>query len=219
MTIQDNAAFPKKENFQIPEDSVRQRMEDSPFFCSEYFHLAELSPVCALIYGLAYRISKSSRMRDRGGPKGTLHCSAESLAIYFDRHVATVRSSLKELVKLGFFELLNAGKFRPNVYRVLSHDEWAEKHPGRCATKLTFPYSAESDELGQALWNISGGLVTFKAFQVRNLRRLGLAPERVIELFAEYWEKTGVNLPAMQVPIDFQIRLKQAAHREHLRAA
>lgn len=198
----------------------RQPMEDSSFHCCEQWHLAGLLPICSLIYPLAYRISQSKGKQERGGPKGTLHCSAESLATYFGRKACTVQRGLKKLRQLGFLELLDARKFKPNVYRVLSHKEWAEIHPGMCATRLSFPYSEECDLLGQSLWNVSGGRVEFLPYLVNNIRKLDLPEETVLRNYADYWENIGKEKPATKVPIDFYIQLKKSTGQgEQKRAA
>lgn len=188
----------------------RQPMEDSPFYCCEQWHLANLKPICSLIYQLAFRISRSKGKQERGGPKGTLHCSAERLAMYFGRNSCTVQRGLKQLQQLGFLELLDARKFKPNVYRVLSHEEWAEIHPGMCATRLSFPYSAECDLLGQSLWNVSGGRVEFLPYLVNNVRKLGLPEETILRAYADYWENIGKDKPTKMVPSDFYIQLKKS---------
>lgn len=205
--------------FPKTKDAFRQPIEDSPFHCCEQWHLAGLLPICSLIYPLAYRISQSKGKQERGGPKGTLHCSAESLAAYFGRKACTVQRGLKKLRQLGFLELLDARKFKPNVYRVLSHKEWALEHPGMCATRLSFPYSAECDLLGQALWNVSGGRVEFQPHSVNNIRKLDLPEETVLKTFEEYWKNIGKEKPAKMVPIDFYIQLKKTTGQDEQKCA
>jgi hypothetical protein len=51
---------------------------------------------------------------------------------FYECHEATVRRGFKALVKLGFLEVLQQDMCSPTVYRVISHDEWAEKNPGQC---------------------------------------------------------------------------------------
>lgn len=218
MTTGENYSDTHKEQFRKMENATRQRMEDSSFHCSEQWHLADLSPICSLIYSLAYKLSRS-KAKARIGLPSTLYCSAVSLAIYFGRDPSTIRRGLKELVELGFLIKVDARKFKPNVYRVLSHEEWANENPGKCAVKLSLPYTDEGDPLGQDLRSISGGRAEFKAYQVAYIRTLGLPDEVILKNFADYWENHDKDKSAKQVTIDFIVKLKRAAFDEHARAA
>ncbi len=218
MTTEENYFDTQKEEFQRMENTTRQRMEDSSFHCSEQWHLADLSPICSLIYPLAYRLSRSNANSTQGSP-GTLHCSAERLAIYFGRDPSTIRRGLNELVRLGFLIKVGARKFKPNVYRVRTHAEWANDNPGKCAVKLFFPYSEEGDPLGRQLWNICGGLIEFKTYQVAYIRTLGLNEEAILKSFTSYWENHDQSKSAKQLTVDFIVKLKKAAFDEQARAA
>lgn len=156
------------------------------FECSEQFHLAAMSPVCALIYGLAYRLTKGGDL--------PFFPSASNIAQYVNRSPHQVRRGLKELEKRGFLELEEARKFQPNRYRVISHRVWAGLNPGRCCTKLEYHYSEGADPLGQRLWASSGGRIHFQAFQISNLRTLAATDEEIAEEFEKFWSEHGENL-------------------------
>jgi len=78
-----------------------------------------------LIYQLAARVTAKKRTRIF---KPAVETVAEYLAIY----PSTVRRAIKQLCRLGFFERLGMSEYGTNRYRVISHDEWAKKHPGQC---------------------------------------------------------------------------------------
>ena len=183
-----------------PERASDRLAQQYDFYCSEYFHLAELTPVCSLIYGLAYKLTHSG--------KNPFHVAAEHLGSYLNCSATTIRRGFQELENLGFLELKRSGRFRVNVYGVLSHIEWASLYPGRCCVKGTFPYSQEGDPLGQELWNITGGEVRFQKFQIDNLRKLEPSEERLIRLFDEFWESKGHRLPKTDVSPYFYKILK-----------
>lgn len=156
------------------------------FQCSEYFHLAELSPICSLIYGLAYKLTKSGKTK--------LFASAESIGEYIDRSPDTVRRGFRELEGLGFLKLERSCKFRPNEYRVLSHKDWITTHPRQCCEKLIYSYTDEGDPLGRELYSITSGRIRFHKFQIDSYRKLGLPEDRIIEVFREFWESTGQTI-------------------------
>jgi hypothetical protein len=187
-------------------DGPEPRLSDlHAFECSEYFHLAELSPICSLVYGLAYKLTK--------GGENLFFASADSIAGYLGRSPSQVRRGLKQLEAYGLLNLESAKTFRTNSYRVLSHKDWAAQHPGRCCKKIEFPYTDEGDLLGKQLWQITGGRVKFQQFQVTNLRKLGFSDEEIIAEFADLWKETGHNLVERDVSPYFYKTLQTAKGR------
>jgi hypothetical protein len=174
------------------------------FECCEQWHLADLSPVCSLIYPFAYKLTRHTTK--------PFFPSARTLAGYFDRSESQIRRGLKELLELGFFELIRAGKFQTNTYRVLGHTEWAKIHPGQCASKETFPYTNDGDPLGQELWAETGGRIRFQQFQIDNLRNLQLEDTIIKERFAGFWKETGHTLKVQAVSPYFFKTLQDCAH-------
>ena len=173
------------------------------FECSEHFHLATLCPSAAYIYGLAYKLTKQG--------KELLFPSAASLADYFACSEDTIRRGLKALVGLGFLELTQADPFQTNVYRVLSHTEWAKEHPEQCCTRLKFPYTDEGDPLGQRLYLATGGRVRFQQFQVDGYRKLGLSDDEILVRFGKFWGEKGHALDVRIVSRYFHKILQVAA--------
>jgi hypothetical protein len=190
-----------------PGDGPDLRRSDlQAFECSEYFHLAELSPIASLVYGLAYKLTK--------GGENLFFASADSVASYLGRSASQVRRGLKQLEAYGLFELESAKTFRTNSYRVLSHKDWATQHPRRCCKKIEFPYTAEGDPLGRQLWQITGGRVEFQQFQVANLRKLGLTDEEIIAEFSGFWKQKGNILNERDVSPYFYTTLRSAKREE-----
>lgn len=190
--------------------------ETSHFYCSLEWHTARLSPVCTPLYTFAFALSGGTGVEFR---KRRFFVSAEKLADYFGYSACQVRRGLKELEELGFLQLIAREKFRPTHYRVLSHSEWAKKHPGNCAVKAELPWSGEGDPLGQSLWKLSGGTVEFAVFQIKNLRKLGFEESEIEEQFSAYWEETGQRMSPKNVPAGFYKAIKSTTHGEQKCAA
>jgi hypothetical protein len=137
------------------------------FHCSVEWHLALLEGrFTGLIYSFAYRIA---------GTGGSFHASAINVAEFFHCHRNAVLRSYKQLEQAGFFVVKRPalklrqgdGRFTTTIYEVLSHKEWARKHPGECAAKETFPWSGEEfstrrEQMGQALYRVTGFRYTAK---------------------------------------------------------
>lgn len=142
------------------------------YHCTSEWHLAKLkSRFAAILYPFAGRISsKTSRF----------HCSAERVAGHFGVSRWTVIRSIKELEGLGFFELIAKEPFRPSLYRVWSHSDWAKAHPDCCAVRATYPWSGEEgDALGVRLFNITGGRLKYQPHQLAALRNTGLSDDQL----------------------------------------
>jgi hypothetical protein len=151
----------------------------SSFHCSPEFHLKDLSPICALVYPFALRVSKKS---DRFAYSATL------VARHFGYHPRRVQMAYRELTAAGFFVELEKGLFEPNVYKVLTHKEWAVSHPNACAIKETMPWEGDTDPLGRELYAISGGRAKFRDFQVKILRECASEAEIKSE-FQPFWQQ------------------------------
>lgn len=187
-------------------------LENENFHCCAEWHLSCLPPVCSSIYPLAYRLTSDDNEPDRRSKTKTFYASAESLAVFFGYSPAQIRRGLKELVHLGFLELLKTGRYRTNVYRVVSHEEWARKHPGGCTRKIEIDYFS-NDPLGPELLSASGGRIRFPEFSVSNLRKLGLPDHLILERFAEFWRDTGSSCRERDVPTRFYMWLKNSKYR------
>jgi hypothetical protein len=175
--------------------------EPTNVHCGSEWHLARLHcPTAALVYPFALRISKNS---------GKFACSAISIAAFLGAHRTTVLRAFQRLTEIGFFELLEYGKFDSNIYTVVKHRAWAEAHPGRCTEKTVFPWTGEGDPLGQQLYAASGCRVKFKEFQIKEYRRLGLDQAELVALFEEFRAGIGRLRKARNVPFHFLQYLRQ----------
>ena len=182
--------------------------ENEYFHCSWEWHIARLSSICSVIYPLVFRVSGGieTKLFDR-----RFFASAESLATYFGYSECHVCRGLKELETAGFFQLIARKKFKPTHYRVVSHEEWALKHPGQCTIKVEFPWTGEGDPLGQTLWKMTCGEVKFADFQVKGLRNLGMDEDEIAAEFAIFWQQTGERMKPKNVPASFHMHMRSAS--------
>jgi hypothetical protein len=116
--------------------------------------------------------------------------SAENVALYFGVHRNTVQRALEEIANAGFFALREVEQFRPNVYHVLDHKEWAKRHPGLCVKKSSFPWQGEGDPLGRELPAISGQRVKFLPHQTVALRRFGISEDEIKAEFRTFLDES-----------------------------
>jgi hypothetical protein len=94
--------------------------------------------------------------------------------------------SLQELEDAGFLELESSQSFQSSVYGVVSHKAWAQKYPGRCATKQTMPWDGEGDELGRQMYAFSGGRHRFLNHEIKILRKSGLSEEFILTEWQDF---------------------------------
>jgi hypothetical protein len=107
---------------------------------------------------------------------------------YFHVSRSKVQRAIKALVDSEFFVLVAQETFQPSVYRVISHKEWAAQHPGQCAVKEAFPWSAhQGDQLGVRLWNASGGKVKYQPYQLIALRKTGKTDDEIMTAFETFF--------------------------------
>jgi hypothetical protein len=152
----------------------------SRYYCSPEWHLSQLvrTPFAGILYSFAGRISKNS---------GRFHGSVLGIAEYFDVSRSKVQRAIKALLDSEFFVLVAQETFKPSVYRVVSHTEWAAQHPGQCAAREAFPWSAEEgDKLGRRLWNASGGNVKYHTYQLVALRKTKLNDDEIVAAFETF---------------------------------
>jgi biotin operon repressor len=144
-----------------PEVVVDNFIKETAYHCTATWHFARMTRAAELIYSLACVISKQSH---------NFFCSAPNLATYLGYERRQIYRGLQELEDHGFFEVKSRQSFHATVYRVVLHHEWAEKHPGCCATKQAFPWDGEGDELGRKLFALSGGRHRFVEYEIKMLR-------------------------------------------------
>jgi biotin operon repressor len=148
-----------------PGDStVRENHESfaTEYHCTAEWHLARMSSkYAAPLYGFALRLSRKSE---------SFYASQIGLAEYFRCSRRTIWTAVQELNAAGFFIRISKSPFRTTMYMVLDHIAWAKKNPGRCPTKIEFPWSADGPQLGKELHAMSGGRVKFRPEQIEYLR-------------------------------------------------
>lgn len=106
------------------------RLEEQTFPCREDYHLARMNGGIPAYVFYLHAVQKSRK---------DVFCeSLADVARVYACHKSTVRRNLQTLVKGGFLEVLQQDMCSPTVYRVISHDEWAEKNPGQCIS-FTWP--------------------------------------------------------------------------------
>jgi hypothetical protein len=151
--------------------------ESSPFYCSAEYHLARMSRMAATLHPWALRLAGDNRW---------FSASAPNAAKYLNSNHKSIRTAIKDLVRAGFFELVEQGTDKPSIYRVLNHKDWAEKHPGLCVQKTTYIWDGEGDKIAQWISARTAFKVKLQEFQVRQLRKTGLSDEAILELFDEH---------------------------------
>jgi hypothetical protein len=186
------------ENSISPQDSLQQ---DSYFHCSVEWHLARLtSRFAPILYHFARRLSSRS---------GVFSASMERVAEHFGVDRNTADRAAEELACVGLFGLLQVERFKPNAYRVVDHKKWAQRHPGQCVQKASYPWDGEGDPLGRQLYAISGQRVQFLPNQTTGLRNLGFSDEEIIEEFRTFLDESDYEGKRWKYAYwDFHARLK-----------
>lgn len=95
-------------------------------YCEPYYHMETFAQLKVYLY--AIRVT-------RGGGDGREFYSADAnTARKTNLCLESTRVARRGLARAGWLVLLCPGQGlgRPNRYRVLGHDVWAELHPGRC---------------------------------------------------------------------------------------
>lgn len=177
----------KPEAFIGASPEVPPELKLSKYYCSPEWHFSRLvhAPFAGVLYSFALRISKES---------GRFHGSVLGIADYFHVSRSKVQRAIKALVDSEFFALVAQETFQPSVYRVFPHKEWAAQHPGQCAVKEAFPWSAEEgDEFGVRLWNASGGKVKYQPYQLRALRKTGKTDDEIVAAFETFFAAEQVR--------------------------
>ena len=175
--------------------------------CDIDAHLSTMPATCGLIYRIADKLTSKAR---KEGDRRLFWRSAEGLSKRWSLNERTVRRGFEELVRNGFFVEVDSTPFHPTVYQFFNHDDWAERHPGRCLEKLMMPWEGEGDVLGQRLHRASGGRVKFLEFQVKALRSLPIDEDEIVKAFNIYMEVEGRHKRCRDAAAGFYISLKQS---------
>jgi len=150
--------------------------DDSLLYCSAVWHLIRLkgkgSALAFPLYDRACALASKS---------GRFHLSLTRLAPYFNVDRRALYSAADLLRQSGFFIETDYGCGEPSHYHPVTHEEWAEKHPGKCCEKLVMPWDGEDgDPLGRQLYGITG--LTFYPQILKGWRnKSGLTDEQIVE--------------------------------------
>jgi hypothetical protein len=160
----------------------RHDAELSDFHCSIEWHLARLGSWARILYPFAYRLAH--------GDGGCFYASGLKVARHLGCSPDTVYRACQELVSDGFFRLVRTGRAggrwkrtgKPVQYEVVSHQRWAQLHPGECAEKISFPWTGqfdpERDALGAEIYKASG--IKFERKELNYIRACGRSEVEIV---------------------------------------
>lgn len=131
----------------------------------------------------------------KGEENAEFWASAQQLAEYLGYSEKQIRRGRDELAEIGFFELIRERDFGTTIYRVLTHKQWAEHHPGQCAKKVAMPWEGEGDPLGQKLYAASAGEKKLREHQTLLLRRTEIPEDVIIDEFRTFLQRWKPNGP------------------------
>jgi len=80
-------------------------------------------------------------------PDSVFWASAAKVALHFGFSKSTAHKAMRTLRKTGLFEWQGVSDKGTNRYRVISHKDWAQKHPGQC---VVFKPQSERSEAEEA---------------------------------------------------------------------
>jgi hypothetical protein len=164
---------------------------ETQFHCDISWHLKGLA---LQIYILASKLAHES---------GKFFPAIANLAQFYDVGESTVSRALGQLEKNGFLNVEECELFKPTVYRVVSHSDWASKHPGKCCQKETLPWTGDPlvDPLAPKFHSVSGGRIKFRENDMKGLRKLNRPDEELVaefsDFFEEKWEYCSQNKQAL----------------------
>ena len=188
--------------------SVFDEVIGGGYKCGMHYHFPVDRAVCAKTYELAMQITA------RGGER-VFWVSAERRARDWQVDERTVRRGDKELVRLGFFEPLDATPFQSNRYLVITHEQWAKRHPGKCLEREVMPWSDEvQDGLAVTLHKASRGRMKFFNRHIQSLRSHGLDDERLAAACAVYADFEDRKKQPMKAASHFCLCMKTALGNE-----
>jgi hypothetical protein len=155
----------------------------SAFHCGTEVHLWKKHRLSLPIYLLALRLSKQS---------GRFVAHIERLTQHFDSSRSAVWRAITDLKRSQFFVLARSGghDFESSEYIVLTHRDWADRHPNECREKFELGYGdrAACDLLGRRLYALSGSYeIKFQTFRLDWYRKLGFSDRDIENVFADWF--------------------------------
>jgi hypothetical protein len=125
-----------------------------------------------------------------------------------DRQAREVFSLLH---KEGWLVFVSSGAKHAHKDRaIVSHEDWAISHPGRCYEREARPWDGEEgDQLGKELYRISGGRLRWYANQLRALRSSGFDDGAIIARWSEMVATKAPESGWAKLRYDFTKHLKK----------
>jgi hypothetical protein len=124
-------------------------------YCSAEYHFARFTgdgaSIALLLYNISWHVA---------GADGLFFVSGQKLAAYLGiQNDEVIYAAARLLVLSGFWEVAERKLGKAVRYRLVSHEEWAQRHPGFCITKYQFPFQDDDDvaQFGKRLHGILGG--------------------------------------------------------------
>jgi hypothetical protein len=149
--------------------------DNGRFECSVEWHFSDRSLYFPfMVYSWASRLSVNS---------GKFFCSVATVSTRFAVSPTTSKRAFQVLESMRFFVRIHFEHGRPVVYKVISHADWAQEHPGLCTVRDTMPWDGEGDLLGRDLYVASGGFARFFPCHMPALRKLGLSDPEILAQF------------------------------------
>jgi helix-turn-helix protein len=161
--------------------------DEGRFHCSWEWHFSSMtSRFAPLLYSWGRSLSFKTK---------SFYPSVDNVAKHFGRNRTTVMLALKELVDLGWAEVMHKESGKSVTYRFIDHEEWARSHPDQCLVKQTTPWEGEGDPLGRQLHAISGGLAKFYPNQMAGLRKSRFSDEQIANEFGVFLQRNPQTSP------------------------
>jgi hypothetical protein len=196
----------------------------SSLYCSAERHLWKGGGIPLAIYGKLYALSADNQ--------GKVFCKIQSLTDFLGCSYDAAWISFKKLVVNGWLERtdtppstiyqMRASEFDGKTYRIISHKEWAERHPGACVEVLQMPWSSETaDPLARRLYAASDGKTKWYRNMLAGLRKTGLSDDQILEEWRSFlagWRAQGKR-PSRAACFQFMRELREEFKQETAPAA
>jgi len=139
-----------------------------PFECGPYWHLRK-SGLYLASYDLVGSVS--------GGGRTAFFASIKSVAAYFEADYETARRVFANLVKMGWLRREFDPKHQRNQFWYINHEDWAAKHPNKCAVRELLPWQVSVDPLVGKIYGILDGEIRLYEHHVIALRKFATDEE------------------------------------------
>jgi hypothetical protein len=89
---------------QIMDKSLSKPAPKIPFHCGWEWHMRNQAKPCALVYGLASRLTARTKGEPANVKRNHFFASVKTISAYLGCHPETVRRGIEALREIGFFE-------------------------------------------------------------------------------------------------------------------